>query len=150
QLSEDFGLTHEEIAEKVGKSRTAVSNTMRLQSLPLVAKAALSKEEISEGHARTLLSLPNERAQIALLEVILKDNLSVRQAERLAQKYKGEKPPRKEPKPRSPEITSIEDQLRISLGTKVHLTRGRKGGTISIRYYSDEELNSLIDRLTGE
>jgi ParB family chromosome partitioning protein len=150
QLSEDFGLTHEEIAERVGKSRTAVSNTLRLQSLPLVAKAALSKDEISEGHARAILSLQNERGQIALLEIILKENLSVRQAEVLAQKYKGEKPPKKEPQPRPPEITALEDQLRTALGTKVTLTSGKKGGTISIHYYSDEELNTLIDRLMAE
>lgn len=150
QLSEDFGLTHEEIAERVGKSRTTVSNTLRLLSLPLVAKAALSKDEISEGHARAVLSLQNEKAQIALLEVILKENLSVRQAEALANKYKGEKPAKKKPKPKSPELASLEEQLRNNLGTKVLLTRGKKGGTISIHYYSDEELNALVDRLLND
>jgi ParB family chromosome partitioning protein len=147
QLSEDFGLTHEEIAGRVGKNRATVSNTLRLLSLPLVAKAALSKDEITEGHARAVLSLPNERAQIALLEVILKERLSVRQAESLAQKYKGEKPPQPEAKPRPPEVRALEEQLQNTLGTRVVLRRGRKGGTISIRFYSDEELNSLVDRL---
>ena len=147
QLSEDFGLTHEEIAGRVGKNRATVSNTLRLLSLPLVAKAALSKDEITEGHARAILSLPNERAQISLLEVILKERLSVRQAESLAQKYKGEKPPQPEAKPRPPEVSALEEQLQNTLGTRVVLRRGRKGGTISIRFYSDEELNSLVDRL---
>jgi ParB family chromosome partitioning protein len=150
QLSEDFGLTHEEIAERMGKNRATVSNTLRLLSLPLVAKAALSKDEITEGHARAILSLHSDRAQIALLEVILKERLSVRQAEALAQKYKGEKPPRPEVKPKPPEVAALEEQLQNSLGTRVNLRRGKRGGTISIRFYSDEELNALVDRLMNE
>jgi ParB family transcriptional regulator, chromosome partitioning protein len=149
QLGEDFGLTHEEIAQRVGKNRATVSNTLRLLGLPLVAKAAITKGVITEGHARALLSLQSEDAQIALLQIILTENLSVRQAEALAQKYKGEKPPPKEPKAVAPELVALEEQLQDALGTRVRLSRNRKGGSITIHFYSDEELNALMDRLLG-
>lgn len=150
QLTEDFGLTHEEVATRVGKSRTAVTNTLRLLKLPLVVQQALTKGHIREGHARALLALPTVQAQTAALQTVLTKELSVRQTEKLVQKMTGQKPePTARPAP-APEILALEEQLRERLGTRVRLTRGRKGGTLIIHYYSDEELDALVELILGE
>jgi ParB family transcriptional regulator, chromosome partitioning protein len=147
QLSEEFSLTHEEIAHEVGKSRESVSNTLRLLKLPETAKQALVSGLISEGHARAILSLPTTLAQTAALEKILKSNLTVRQAEELAREMMGERPPRPDKHAPPGEIRSLEERLRSYLGTKVSLFHGKKGGRLVIHYYSDEELNTLIDQI---
>jgi ParB family chromosome partitioning protein len=150
QLNEDFGLSHAEIAIRVGKSRATITNTLRLFKLPLVAQQTLAKGQITEGHARALLSLSTVQAQAAALQTILTKDLSVRQAEKLVQKMSGQKPTPK-PKPATPpEINEIEEKLQAHLGTKVRIARGRKGGRLIIHYYSDEELNALIDHLVGD
>ncbi len=145
QLSEDFGLSHEEIAGRVGKSRAAVTNTLRLLNLPQDVKQALASGAISEGHARALLSLPAAEAQSAALKSILKLDLNVRQTEQLVRNLTGEKPGKKIPEPKDPEIKSLEEQLRQHLGTKVALNHRGKGGTLTIHYYSAEELDSLLE-----
>jgi ParB family chromosome partitioning protein len=150
QLAEDFGLSHEDIAARVGKSRVAVTNTLRLLKLPDVIKNALIEGRISEGHARALLALTNPEAQTAALRTVLKQELNVRQTEELVRKLSGEKPSQK-PKPATvPEMAELEERLRSSLGTKVILRSGRQGGTVTIHYYSDEELNALMERLLNE
>ena len=147
-LSVEFGLSHEEISKRVGKSRTAVTNTIRLLDLPDVVQQAVRKNQVSMGHARALLALPNIKAQSSALQTILTQELNVRQTEALVYKFKGKKrpkPPKKDAK--SPELKSLEEELQSSLGTKVRLTRSKSGkGTITIHYYSDEEFNTLIDR----
>jgi ParB family chromosome partitioning protein len=147
QLSEEYHLPHEQIADRVGKSRTSVTNTLRLLKLPSEIQAALAGGQISEGHARALLSLPNPQAQIAALQTILKKELTVRQTETLVRLLLGEKPPAPPKTARPPEIEEIEAKLRETLGTKVTLNHHRKGGTLIIHYYSDEELNSLVEQL---
>ncbi len=150
QLTEEFGLTHEQIARRVGKSRVAVSNTLRLLHLPPSVQAALAAGQISEGHARALLGLSSPQAQTAVLQTILNKGLNVRQTEELVRKLSGERPQSK-PKPApTPEIQAIEERLQSALGTRVRLKHGKKGGTVTIHYYSDEELEALIARLTGE
>jgi ParB family chromosome partitioning protein len=150
QLAEDFSLSHEEIAARVGKSRVAVTNTLRLLKLPDAVKNALIEGRVSEGHARALLALPTPEAQAAALRTVMAQDLNVRQTEELVRKLSGEKPPRK-PKPATlPEVAELEERLRTSLGTKVTLRSGRKGGTVTIHYYSDEELNALMGRLLNE
>ena len=149
QLAEDFKLSHEEIAVRVGKSRVAVTNTLRLLKLPPEVQQAIVEDKISEGHARALLALSNPQAQGAALHSILKHDLNVRQTEELVRKLSGERPPRM-PKPiLPPELASLEDRLRHRLGTKVSLAPGRKGGTLIIHYYSDEELDALVERILG-
>lgn len=147
-LAVEFDLSHEEIGKRVGKSRTAVTNTLRLLDLPDVVQQAIRKNQISMGHARALLGLPTIKAQSAALQSILTGELSVRQTEELVTRLKGkkrDKPPKKDPK--SPEIKALEEDLQSALGTKVRLTRSSKGsGTITVHYYSDEEFNSLMDR----
>jgi ParB family chromosome partitioning protein len=150
QLSEDFGLSHAEIAIRVGKSRVTVTNTLRLLKLPLVIQQALAKGLIREGHGRALLALPTVQGQTAALQTVLNQALSVRQTEKLVQKLSGQKPaPRPRPTP-SPELIALEERLRDRLGTKVRLTQSRRGGTLIIHYYSDEELNALVDNILGD
>ena len=151
-LSVEFGLSHEEIAERVAKSRSTVTNTLRLLDLPDVVQQSVRKNQISMGHARALLGLDTIKAQSAALQTILTQDLSVRQTEELVNKLKGKKrpkPPKKDPK--SPELKSLEEELQSSLGTKVRITRNKQGkGTLTIHYYSDEEFNTLIDRFLKE
>ncbi len=149
RLVDEFNLTHEELAAQVGKSRTTVTNTMRLLNLPPTVQEALAAQKISEGHARALLSLPTEQAQLSALSTILSQELNVRQTEELVRKLSGIKPPALPAKPIDPLIEEIEERLRARLGTKVNLRPGEKGGTITIHYYSEEELNNLINNLLG-
>jgi ParB family chromosome partitioning protein len=150
QLMDDFRLSHEEIAERVGKSRVTVTNTLRLLKLPEAVKQALVEKRISEGHARALLTLATAQAQVAALHTILSHDLTVRQVEELARKMAGEKPPQK-PKPQpAPEISDLQNRLEASLGTRVNLNPRRNGGTITIHYYSNEELDALVERLLNE
>jgi len=149
-LSENFSLTHEQIAERVGKSRTSVTNTLRLLNLPDQVKNALAENLISEGHARALLSLTTPNAQRAALSTILNLALNVRQTEALVKKLSGEKPPSK-PKPApSPEAQALESRLRNFFGTKVNLNQSKNGGSLVIYYYSDEELNDILDKILPE
>lgn len=150
QLADEFGLSHEEVAARVGKSRVAVTNTLRLLKLPEPVKKALAENRISEGHARALLSLHTPEAQNTTLHTILQRELNVRQTEELVQKLLGQFPSRRTKTPPLPEVSAIEDRLRSHLGTKVSLTKRRKGGTILIHFYSEEEFSSLIDKILGE
>lgn len=150
QLAEDFNLSHEEIAARVGKSRSAVTNTLRLLKLPEAVRQALAEGKISEGHARALLALPTPQAQSAALLTILAHDLNVRQTEALVRKLSGERPALKEKPAPPPEVLDLERRLEDSLGTRVSLNRGSQGrGTVVIHFYSDEELDALIERLLG-
>jgi ParB family transcriptional regulator, chromosome partitioning protein len=147
-LAKEFRMSHETIAARVGKSRVAVTNTMRLLDASVAVKQALVDGRISEGHARALLALTSAKAQEALLNQVINLDLSVRQTEALARKYSGQKPATKKRAGVSADVTDLERRLRSSLGTKVSLKHGKKGGTVTIYYYSDEELNSLLEKLT--
>ena len=150
KLQEEFGLTQDQVAERVGKSRVAVTNTIRLLKLPEEALVALNSEKISEGHARALLGLASSQAQLAALQTILRDELNVRQAEELVRKLSGIKPkPLVEKTAKSADMKSLEASLRERLGTKVSLNPTEKGGTIVIHYYSEEELESLLNQILG-
>jgi ParB family transcriptional regulator, chromosome partitioning protein len=150
QLSEEFQISHEQIAIRVGKSRTSVTNTLRLLKLPQSVQRALAARKISEGHARALLALTTAQAQTAALETILRHDLNVRQTEELVRKLSGEKPT-SQPKPTPPpELVALEERLRSQLGTRVSLNHGQKGGTLVIHYYSDEELDHIVLRILGE
>lgn len=150
QLSDEFGLSHEEIGTQVGKSREAITNTLRLLKLPETVRAALSAGQISEGHARALLRLNTPQAQIGALQTILRFSLNVRQAEELVKKLLGEKIPTSVKKSPAAEISELEARLRQQLGTKVTLRHGKKGGTLVIHYYSDEELDAVVNHILKE
>lgn len=150
QLVDEFSLSHEEVAARVGKSRVTVTNTLRLLKLPEPVKKALAENRISEGHARALLALHTTEAQTTTLHTVIQRELNVRQTEELVQKMLGQVPAKKAITTPNPEILAIEDRLRSHLGTKVSLTRRRKGGSILIQFYSEEEFSSLIDKLLGD
>jgi ParB family chromosome partitioning protein len=147
QLIEEFRLSHDSVAKRVGKSRVAVTNTLRLLGLADVVKQALVDEKITEGHARALLMLTNQKAQATALQTVIKLSLSVRQTEGLVRKYAGQKLIKAKKKARSADLNDIVKKLQHSLGTKVSLRNGKKGGSVTIYYYSDEELNALLDKL---
>lgn len=147
KLADEFNLSHEEIAVRVGKGRVAVTNTMRLLKLPEQAKKALVEGKISEGHGRALLGLPTPQAQLNALQTILTQDLTVRQTEELIRKLGGQKPPAIPAKEVDPGVKEIEERLCEKLGTRVTLKHGQKGGTVTIHYYSEEELSGLLTRL---
>jgi ParB family transcriptional regulator, chromosome partitioning protein len=151
QLSDEFELSHEQIAQRVGKSRVAVTNTLRLLKLPDMVQQALVDGRVSEGHARALLALTTPQAMEAAMRTVIAQELTVRQTEELVRKLSGEKPahaPRSGP---SPDTLALEERIRHSLGTKVSLKPGSKGnGSLTLFFYSEEELNALLSRLLDE
>lgn len=150
QLVDEFGLTQEQVAERVSKSRVAVTNTIRLLRLPAEAKQALADGTIREGHARALLALPTPEAQVAALKVVSGKALSVRQTEELVRRLMAEPPPPKEKEPPSAETASLEQEFRDTLGTRVNLFRSKKGrGRLVIHFYSEEELQTIYDVIVG-
>ena len=149
-LAEDFGLSHEDIARRVGKSRVAVTNALRLLKLAPKARQALEKGLISEGHARALLGLNLPAAQESALATVIKNELNVRQTEELVRKLNGQRPERKPAPAPAPEVTDLEERLQQRLGTRVNLKPSKKGGRVIIHYYSDEDLESLLNHLRRE
>jgi ParB family transcriptional regulator, chromosome partitioning protein len=149
QLAEDFQISHEEIAARVYKSRSTVTNTLRLLKLPADVQASLAGKQISEGHGRALLALATQSAQSAALQTIIRLDLNVRQTEELVKRLSGEKLAKISPARLSPELSELEERLRSRLGTKVRLANHGKQGTITIHYYSDEELTALVGHLLG-
>jgi len=148
QLVEEFNLSHEAVAKRVGKNRVTVTNTLRLLGLPDVVKQALVDGKLTEGHARALLALSTQKAQASAMQTVINLSLSVRQAEELVRKLAGQKPVKARKPTRSADVNDVEKRLQNSLGTKVALKHGKKGGTVTIYYYSGEELDALLEKLT--
>ncbi|HUS83282.1 MAG TPA: ParB/RepB/Spo0J family partition protein [Dehalococcoidia bacterium] len=148
RLVEEFELSQAEVSSRVGRSRSAVANALRLLNLSDELRASLGRNEISEGHARAILSLPEEVRRQAWERVVQK-GLSVRQAEEMARDWplEGRKPRGRRQTARNAEIEALEERLRVALGTRVSLARGRRGGRITIHFFSDEELDGLLERL---
>jgi ParB family chromosome partitioning protein len=150
QLEKDFNLKQEEIANRVGKSRVSVTNTLRLLKLPDAAKAALAEGRITEGHARALLQLTTPQAQLAVLDTIIKFEYSVRQTEELVRKYGGERQKKTEIPETLPEIKALEKRIEEKLGMRVVLQHNGDKGKVIIHYFSNEELNNFLDRFFEE
>ena len=150
QLAEEFGLSQERIAERVGKARATIANTMRLLDLHPEVQRAIAEREITEGHGRALGGLSPD-AQRQLLPMVISQGLSVRQTEELVRRLREPRTaPTESPVQRlDPDLERVEEDLRATLGTKVSLVRSRRGGRIVIEYYSEEELGRLYDRLIG-
>jgi ParB family transcriptional regulator, chromosome partitioning protein len=149
QLADEFSLTQDEIASRVGRARSTVANTLRLLELEPSVQQALADGNIAEGHARALAGA-SAAQQRQLVAVVVGRGLSVRQTEEMVRRL------RERPAPASEKVMDsdanmdrLEEDLRRALGTKVVLARSRKGGRIVIEYYSDEEFSRLFDRLTG-
>jgi ParB family chromosome partitioning protein len=154
QLIEEFGLTQTEVAERVGRSRVSVTNTLRLLTAPDAVQNALTAGHITEGHARALLGLPTGADQVAMLEAIVLKGWSVRQTEEAVRKWVAEPAPAKQDAPphRDLDAVRLEDRFRSALGTRVSLKRPPEGGagSITIHFHSDEELQGLYERIIGE
>jgi ParB family chromosome partitioning protein len=151
QLIDEFGLTQDHVAERVGKARSTVANTLRLLDLHPDVQAAIGDGRLTEGHGRALGGLGVE-GQGHVLRTVLDQGLSVRQTEELVRRLREPRPPvadGQRSRPVDPDLERVEEDLRRRLGTKVSLSRSRKGGRIVIEYYSDEELSRLYERLIG-
>ena len=149
QLIDDFGYSQDQVAQKVGRARSTIANTLRLLELEPVVQGAVAEGRLTEGHARALVGLDPDR-QIALLEIAVARHLSVRQVEELARRIREPSPILEDVRrTQDPDAERVEEDLRRALGTKVSLARTRRGGRIVIEFYSDEELGRLYERLTG-
>lgn len=145
-LIDEFRLTQEQVADRVGKSRFTVANTLRLLNLPEEAKSNLANGEISEGHARALLSLEdNEALLLRALRLVVARGLSVRQTEELTRRLL-KAPPAEQAEPErllDAQTGALEDEFRRALGTKVELQRSKKGGKLVVYFFSEEELEGI-------
>lgn len=147
-LAEEFGLNHDDIARQVGRSRPAVTNTLRLLQLPIAVREEVLTGQLSAGHARALLGLPSPQSQVEAMHQVLRRGLSVRQTENLVRNLLRQTQRKERPAPPlQAEVAELEARLRESLGTRVSLKRGEKGGQLTIYFYSDEELEELMRRL---
>ncbi|MCS7258863.1 MAG: ParB/RepB/Spo0J family partition protein [candidate division WOR-3 bacterium] len=151
QLMEDFSLTHEMIAQKVGKSRSTITNALRLLMLPEFVQNYLINRKITEGHARALLALTDRKLQEEICERIVKEGLSVRETEELCfgKKRHGRSSIKISLKPKDIHITTLEEKLQEYLRTKVRITKTKNRGVVSIEFYSDNDLNRLVSLILG-
>ena len=150
QLIDEFGLTQDEISDRLGRARSTIANTLRLLDLADSIRAAIVDRRLTEGHGRALGGLSVD-VQDRVLDSVVSQGLSVRQTEELVRRMREPRPvaTTRPERPSDPDLERVEEDLRRSLGTKVRLARSRKGGRIVIEYYSDEELGRLYERLTG-
>ncbi|MBI2940295.1 MAG: ParB/RepB/Spo0J family partition protein [Chloroflexi bacterium] len=149
QLIEEFGLTQEEVARRIGRSRVAVTNSLRLLQLPEPAKVALAEGQISEGHARALLGTESAAVLSACLRRVVDDGLSVRETEELVRRARRteESAAEREAIATAPDTQAIEAALQEVLGTRVNLYRSSRGGRLVIHFYTEEQLQGLYDLL---
>jgi ParB family chromosome partitioning protein len=149
QLMDEFSFTQEDLATRVGRARSTVANTLRLLELHPAVQDAIAASLITEGHARALGGLPPE-VQAPAVTTVIADDLSVRQTEELVRRLREPRVERTAVAAAAdPDVERVEEDLRRSLGTKVRLTRTRRGGRIVIEYFGDEELTRLYQRLVG-
>jgi ParB family transcriptional regulator, chromosome partitioning protein len=150
RLIEEFGLTQEAVAERVGRDRSSVANALRILRLPRRVREDLAAGTLSEGHGRALLGLEKPADQLKARDVIVKRGLTVRATEALVRRLRGGSPIRTHrPTPDEPNLQALEDRLRGVLGTKVRITRNGKGGTVAISFFSHEDLTRLVDLIVG-
>ncbi len=147
-LMQEHGMTQEEVAERVGRSRPAVANALRLLSLPKEVQDMVAEGELSSGHARTLIPLNDQNLQIQLAQRIVADGLSVRQTEEMVKRL--QKPKKEQPSKSNSNLIyyqQAEKDLSSHLGRKVRITPGKKKGKLELEYYSMDDLNDLLDAL---
>ncbi len=148
-LMEKYHLTQESVAEQVGKSRPAVTNSLRLLSLPVEIMPMLENGTLSAGQARTLLGYDDEEVMIRAAREAAVKKLSVREMEKALKSYKsGKDKPKNKIKPINCDIKAVEAELSERLGRRVSITGGSKGGILSIQFYGDDDLNDLIERIS--
>ena len=150
ELAEKFDYTQEEISNLVGAPRPAIANALRLLTLPEEIIALVSKKELSAGHARALLTLEDDKAKIELAKLVIKEDISVRETERLARKQIKVEPTGKKTKKRNPYYDEVELALSDVLQRKVRVTKSTKKGAIEIEFFDDEDLKKLIKIFDNE
>jgi ParB family chromosome partitioning protein len=151
-LNEEFGLTQEQIAARVGRSRVAVANTLRLLSLEDDIRASLASGQITEGHARALLGIDDSRTRLDTWRRIVAGGMTVREAEEIARALKSINRPsakidRRSVKKADPHVTALEAELRQAIGMPVAIKKRRTGGSVVIRFHSEDELLGIITRI---
>lgn len=147
-LLEEYGLTQEQAAQQVGKSRSAVANALRMLTLSDEVRALVENGELTAGHARALLTLPNGRLQKAAAQKILALRLSVRQAEAMCKRMAAEEKPKEEPEPLAVDyIAECEKHLTRRLGRRVHIVNGKRKGRVELDFYGDDDLQKLYEAL---
>ena len=148
KLIDEFNFIQADVAKRMGKSRETVANTVRLLDLPAEIQRAILESRLSEGHGRVILSAPDVEKKLLLFKAILKNGLSVRQAETLAKKITAGLPKKFKIKSRKdPHLRDLENKLSDVLGTRVKLTKKGKKGKITIEFFSPEELDGIIKRI---
>lgn len=148
-LIDEYGLTQEELAQALGKSRSYIANTLRLLNLDEEIVDYIYEGKITSGHAKALLGVKDKEERLNLAKAIVENQLNVRETERMASKSKKKKSNTKKPD-KNPFIAQIEESLMRALGTKVTLIAKRNGGKIEIEYYSDEDLQRIVEVITDE
>ena len=144
RLRDEFGLTQEAVAERVGRDRASVANISRILSLPSDVQDMVASHQLTLGHAKVILGLKNAESQLSVARRILRDRLSVRQAEQFIKKE--DRGSHKAKPSRKTSVTAdLEDRLRTRLGTKVEIRSKKQGGELILRYYADEELTRIVD-----
>jgi ParB family chromosome partitioning protein len=149
QLLDEHGLTQEQLGQRIGKSRVAITNALRLLHLPDPVREALADGSISEGHARAVLMANGESQQLRLLERVLAQHLSVRETEALARQLNATRERGTAPERVDPDVERLEEAFRQALGTRVRLIKGRRGGRLVISFFSDDELQGLYDAIVN-
>jgi ParB family chromosome partitioning protein len=147
RLTDEYQLTQEQIADAVGKDRSSIANYLRLLKLPQDVRAHVGSGELSMGHARALLGLPDETSQLRVARDVLARGLSVRETEALVRKATAPAPIKTAPD-KDVHTRAAEERLRFALGTRVRIERKRKGGKIEIDFGSEEELQRIFEVLT--
>jgi ParB family chromosome partitioning protein len=148
KLQKEFALTHEQISQKVSKDRTTVTNALRLLKLPLVVQQELQRGTLSMGHARALLSLTQEHAQLELVREILSNGLSVRQTEKRVHQLSAPQKPTLVTKRENPNVQSVREEIQRKLGTKVEIKeKANNKGEIRIQYFNAGDLTRIVDLL---
>jgi ParB family chromosome partitioning protein len=149
RMVNEFGLTQDAIAQKVGRDRSSIANMLRLMTLPPDIQEFIESDQLSTGHAKVILGLVAPEAQIQLARRIIQGQLSVRDAERLLQRLsEGRRQAKRAVRP--PARSDLEERLQKRLGTRVHIEKGRRGGKIIIQYFSPDELDGVVEKILNE
>jgi ParB family chromosome partitioning protein len=154
RLNDEFGLKQEHIGKRLGRSRGAINNSLRMLTLPAEVRESIASGQITESHARALLSIESDRERLDVWRKILSDELTVRQAEEIAKSLKdlpGAKMVNRKRAPRvDANVRAIEDDLRHALGVPVSVRKSASGaGTVVLRFHSEEELEGILTKVTG-